>query len=310
MTNQTGRSLFRSTKRAGTQSRARRWYSSIGLLAVAVLVATQSVSAIGWATTNSIAAPAVVGKATTFSSSSSATPQTSIPNGVVSGDVLVSLINTINTDAYFGFSFNNSVTCPTGWTKAFSGTNGSNSQLVACTYVVGSSTPVAEAKLSYSSEVAMVTEAFSGINTTNPIDAAGATAGLTPPSVTTTEAGDLLVLGEGSTTSNAQPSAPSGATLLTALTNGSFSQTAVATEIATSAGATSKAAWSASTSTAVTGVVALRPSTTSAPADPPQAITFTSTPPTDATVGGTYSVSATGGGSGSPVTFSIDASST
>jgi hypothetical protein len=156
----------------------------------------------------------------------------------------------------------------------------------------------------------MVTEAFSGINTTNPIDAAGATAGLTPPSVTTTEAGDLLVLGEGSTTSNAQPSAPSGATLLTALTNGSFSQTAVATEIATSVGATSKAAWSASTSTAVTGVVALRPSTKSAPADPPQAITFTSTPPANPTVGGTYTVSATGGGSGNPVTFSIDSSST
>jgi hypothetical protein len=47
-----------------------------------------------------------------------------------------------------------------------------------------------------------------------------------------------------------------------------------------------------------------------AAADPPQAISFTSTPPTNATVGGTYSVSATGGGSGNPVTFSIDASST
>ena len=42
----------------------------------------------------------------------------------------------------------------------------------------------------------------------------------------------------------------------------------------------------------------------------PQAITFTSTPPPNATVGGSYTVSATGGGSGLPVLFSIDASST
>jgi hypothetical protein len=41
-----------------------------------------------------------------------------------------------------------------------------------------------------------------------------------------------------------------------------------------------------------------------------QAITFISSPPTSPTVGSTYSVSATGGGSGNPVTFSIDASST
>jgi beta-glucanase (GH16 family) len=41
-----------------------------------------------------------------------------------------------------------------------------------------------------------------------------------------------------------------------------------------------------------------------------QVITFTSTAPTTLAVGGTYTVTATGGGSGSPVTFSIDPSST
>jgi hypothetical protein len=42
-----------------------------------------------------------------------------------------------------------------------------------------------------------------------------------------------------------------------------------------------------------------------------QTITFTSTPPTNATVGGpTYTVSATGGGSGNPVMFTVDSSST
>ena len=41
-----------------------------------------------------------------------------------------------------------------------------------------------------------------------------------------------------------------------------------------------------------------------------QTIMFTSTPPSPATVGGSYAVSATGGGSGNPVTFSIDLSST
>jgi hypothetical protein len=42
----------------------------------------------------------------------------------------------------------------------------------------------------------------------------------------------------------------------------------------------------------------------------PQTITFTSTPPTDPIVGDTYVVSATGGGSGNPVTFIVDGSST
>jgi hypothetical protein len=41
-----------------------------------------------------------------------------------------------------------------------------------------------------------------------------------------------------------------------------------------------------------------------------QTITFTSSPPASPTVGGSYTVSATGGGSGNPVTFSIDSSST
>jgi Putative Ig domain/NHL repeat len=41
-----------------------------------------------------------------------------------------------------------------------------------------------------------------------------------------------------------------------------------------------------------------------------QAITFTSTRPANPTIGGTYQVSATGGGSGNPVVFSIDSSST
>ncbi len=41
----------------------------------------------------------------------------------------------------------------------------------------------------------------------------------------------------------------------------------------------------------------------------PQAITFTGTAPTDVRVNSTYTPSATGGGSGNPVTFSVDASS-
>ena len=41
-----------------------------------------------------------------------------------------------------------------------------------------------------------------------------------------------------------------------------------------------------------------------------QAITFTNTPPSSPQVGSSYTVTATGGGSGNPVTFSVDASST
>jgi len=46
------------------------------------------------------------------------------------------------------------------------------------------------------------------------------------------------------------------------------------------------------------------------PALTPQAITFMSTTPSGAVVGNTYVVSATGGGSGNPVTFSIDSTTT
>jgi hypothetical protein len=41
-----------------------------------------------------------------------------------------------------------------------------------------------------------------------------------------------------------------------------------------------------------------------------QAITFTSTPPSNAAVGGTYTVTAQGGGSGQPVVFSVDGTTT
>jgi outer membrane protein OmpA-like peptidoglycan-associated protein len=42
----------------------------------------------------------------------------------------------------------------------------------------------------------------------------------------------------------------------------------------------------------------------------PQVITFTNTPPVSPTIGATYTVTATGGGSGNPVTFGVDLSST
>jgi hypothetical protein len=41
-----------------------------------------------------------------------------------------------------------------------------------------------------------------------------------------------------------------------------------------------------------------------------QSISFTSSPPSPALAGGTYTVTAVGGGSGNPVTFTIDPSST
>ena len=246
--------------------------------------------------------PSVVGQATTFSSTSSTSPHTSIPTGAISGDVLVSVINT---------SALTTVACPSGWTEQYQAANGTSMQLVACTYVVGSSSPTAKAALSSAAPVAMVTEAFSGVKSTDPVDAARAVSGLVSPSVSTTAAGDLLVLGEGSSTSTARPTVPSGASLLMTLSNSSISQTAIATIVSTSPGIASTATWSTnpSTSTAATGVVALVSSKASSPARS-QAITFTSPSPTNATVGGSYTVSTTGGGSGHPVLFSIDASST
>jgi len=249
----------------------------------------------------------VVGSATTFASTNSGSPATSNPTGVTAGDELVSVVESSPTAT---------IACPTGWTQAYAALNGSSSQLVACTLMVGSSAPTARAIVSPPSQVSMVTMAFSGVNQSQPIDSGGAGSGLAPTSVTTTQAGDLLVFGQGSATRPAWIQPPSGSSLGASVNDSRNSQVAIATRSQAAAGTTPTNSWTVlpSTSTAVTGVVALEPALAAAPSTAPapaaQAISFSSTPPTGATVGGSYTVTATGGGSGNPVVLSIDASST
>lgn len=319
MKDQTGRGLFRFvTRESGRRTRRYlRGTSAVVLLTIGSTALLQVPGVVGVSSAfpsphpaasvsparepASTGGPSVVGASSTFTSSKTTMARTSIPTGTGSGDVLVSLINTTAATT---------VTCPAGWTLAYSAANGSSTQLVSCIDVVGGSTPVAKATLSPAAPVAMITTAFSGISPTSPIDGAGAVKGDLPPNITTSGTGDLLVLGEGSNAPKVSPSAPAGAQLLTTVTNGSHSQSAVATETVASPGSVSSPAWSTqpSTSTAVTGLLALAPSTAS-PTLTPQAIAFTSTPPANPTVGGSYTVTATGGASGSPVTFSVDASS-
>jgi hypothetical protein len=193
-----------------------------------------------------------VGAATTFSSSSSESPTTNLPSGASAGNVLVSFVES------YPFT---TITCGSGWTKSFDAVNGPDTRLAACTKVAGTNEPNPTATVSPSTQVSMVSMAFSGVDTSQPVDVAAASTGLTSPSVTTTAAGDLLVLGEGSDTWQSVAAAPSAATLGGTVNDGGNSQAAIAFAPTPAAGPSSPAGWTTSpgSSAAVAGTVALRP---------------------------------------------------
>jgi hypothetical protein len=290
--------------RNGVGRRGRRGPAVIAIAVVAIgqFVGLQLAS-------SSVAPPAVVGNPTTFGANNGSN-STAVPTGTAPGDVLVSTIES------YPFT---TITCPSGWTMAWDKTNGSNVRVAMCVGVVGATVPsTVHIGVNPPTGVSIVTQAFSGVNTSDPIDASGAAASLTPPSVNAS-AGDLLVFGEGSALWDASAAAPSGATLGATVYAGT-SQAAQATEAFPGGGNTPTTPWKLpSKSPAVSGVVALLGSSTSNdpsidPSNQPQsrsqAITFTSTPPAHPTVGGTYTVAAKGGASGQPVVFSIDGAST
>jgi hypothetical protein len=248
-----------------------------------------------------VVSPAVVGNATTFGAINGS-PSTAVPTGTVPGDVLVSTVES---------SASSTITCPAGWTKAWDGTNGSNVRVATCVGVVGSTVPsTVHIGVNPTTQVSIVTQAFSGVNTSHPIDASGESASLTPPSVKAS-AGDLLVFSEGSSLRYGIVVAPGG-TRLGATVYAGTSQAAQATEAFSAGGSTPTAPWAlALTSPAISGVVALLGSPTSNGAQSKsQAISFTSTPPAHPTVGGAYTVTAKGGASGQPVVFSVAGTST
>jgi Right handed beta helix region len=199
--------------------------------------------------------PVEVGHPTTFESGSSGSPSTALPAGTAVGDVLVSYIES--------YSFT-SISCRTGWSLVLDTASTGGARLVACSTVVGSSGAVPEAVLDPPTQVSMVTVAFSGVSTTNPIDASAASAGAVSPSVTTDTAGTALLLGEGSDMWGFAAQAPRGANLGATINDEGNSQVAIATTSEATSGPTAPASWPYVISPdAVSAAIALRPATTS-----------------------------------------------
>ena len=257
------------------------------------------------ATLECLAAQAIaqVGQATTFASGNSGTPTTDLPDGTVAGDVLVSYVES--------YSFA-SISCDSGWTQTLDVSNGNGAQLAACVTVASLNQSNPEAQLSAPTQVSMVTEAFSGVSNTDPVDASAALAGATSPSVTTDTTGTALVLGEGSNAWRLIATAPLGTTLGATVNDSGNSQVAVATDVsATSAGPTSKGAWVPliTGSSPVAATIALRPAA-EVNVTPPSSTTTTgptttTTGPTTTTTGPTTTTT-TGGGGGAPTTPPVE----
>lgn len=224
---------------------------------------------------------AQVGNATTFGSTSASAATTAVPSGVVPGDVLLSYVET-STWA--------SVTCPSGWTSVLDVADGSGAQLEACTAVAQAGQAAPTAQVSPATEVTMLTVAYSGVNTTAPVDATNTSTSLTVPPVTTNHLGDVLVYGEGSNGYGIVAQAPPAATLAASVNDGEYSQDAAATSAPQPPGTTSSATWAPpeSGTAPASAVVALEPASTS------QATTTTTTSaPTTTTSSSTTTSSTT-----------------
>lgn len=230
-----------------------------------------------------------VGHATTFASGSSGTPSTALPTGVTAGDVLVSYIETFPAAA---------ISCGKGWTKASDDVNGSGysgTRLDACVTVAGASEPAPSASVNPATQVSMVTLAFSGVDGSSPVDAASASQGLTSPSVTTSLAGDMLVLGQGDGNWSVQASAPSGTTLDASVNDSGNSEAAGAVVLDGSLGASSRYTWTTSPSatSGVTETIALKPGSATSGSSSTTTSTTSSSTTTTSTTTSTTSPSTT-----------------
>src|SRR5271166_2828031 len=250
--------------------RARLWLTiALTLVVVGGATATGVLTLGGRASSAaSNSTPQIVGSATTFESASSATATTSLPSGISSGDVVVSVIDASPIVV---------VTCPQGSSQEFNTVTASTT-VVACLNVVSGSPTTTTADLQPAGPVSMVTMAFSGVNNAEPVQIAKAGAGVISPSVITKTTDELLVLEEGSGGSGVVPSAPIGTTLGATVNNSATAQAAMAT-VAVPTETSWQGAWSGiPVRTAVSGVLALVP----AGATPVTTPTTTPTPPANA----------------------------
>jgi hypothetical protein len=112
------------------------------------------------------------------------------PAGVQTGDVMLAAI-TVRSAA--------KITVPAGWTPVRATVTGSDVRQATYVSVAGATIPAsAKFTLSAKSVVAGVIAAYSGVNTTTPVDTSGAkkntsSTAITAPSVTSTVAGSMLV---------------------------------------------------------------------------------------------------------------------
>ena len=210
---------------------------------------------------------------TTFQSGSASTASTAAPSDLRAGDVVISYLETTASSG---------VLCQTS-TKVLDQVRGAV-RLAACLSRVGTTPPASfAASLTPAGPVAMITLAFSGVDPQTPVDAQASAATGTSPSVRTTMANEVLVLGEGSNATAATATAPNGSTLIRSLNNGASAQVAVAVISTGAAGIASSKHWTVSPNggKAAAATIALRPAigpATPTPT-PTRTATATTTPP-------------------------------
>jgi hypothetical protein len=208
---------------------------------------------------------------TTFQSGSASTASTAAPSDLRAGDVVISYLETTASSA---------VLCQTS-TKVLDQVRGAV-RLAACLSRAGTTPPASfSASLTPAGPVAMITLAFSGVDPQTPVDAQASAATGTSPSVRTTMANEVLVLGEGSNATAATATAPTGSTLIRSLNNGASAQVAVAVISTGAAGIASSKHWTVSPNggKAAAATIALRPATSPATPTPTPTRTTTATPP-------------------------------
>jgi len=210
---------------------------------------------------------------TTFQSGSASTASTAAPSDLRAGDVVISYLETTASSG---------VLCQTS-TKVLDQVRGAV-RLAACLSRAGTTPPASfSASLTPAGPVAMITLAFSGVDPQTPVDAQASAATGTSPSVRTTMANEVLVLGEGSNATAATATAPNGSTLIRSLNNGASAQVAVAVISTGAAGIASSKHWTVSPNggKAAAATIALRPATGPATPTPTptRTATATTTPP-------------------------------
>ena len=178
---------------------------------------------------------------------------TAAPSDLRAGDVVISYLETTSTSG---------VLCQTS-TKVLDQVRGAV-RLAACLSRVGNTPPASfSASLTPAGPVAMITLAFSGVDAQTPVDVQASSASGNSPSVRTTMANEVLVLGEGSNATAATATAPTGSTLVRSLNNGASAQVAVAVMGTGAAGMVSSKHWTVSPNggKAAAATIALRPAT-------------------------------------------------